>query len=537
MASTPVKRRLLGEGRSQSPSPKRIRKELTLDVKLNLINDAEKVPKVSQKELSLKYGIGQATVSDILKRREEYRKVVEDNTGIGRKRHGSTGQFSTLNEMVHRWFKQARSKNIPISGPILQEKALQFASEIGLDNFKASNGWLESFRSRYSIGHFKVCGESADVDMKLLENYKSNLPSIVAEYSPENVFNADETGLFFRALPDKTLASKGEECKGGKLAKERLTVLLCCSAKGEKLKPFVIGKALNPRCFKHLDKKSFPVTWNGNKKAWMTDALFTEWLQELNKGMKRKNRKIVLFIDNATSHGHLTLSHVTLKFLPANTTSKLQPLDLGIIRAFKARYRKRMIKHLLAKMDEIQRASELCKGITVLNAVYWISKSWEETKGSTIESCFQKAGFSAIDPDRNDDDDSDDDDDIPLAQLASLRSEGVIDINIDDNLQTESCDPDEWENALLSEYQTRDNATQSADSSSDDEACESESCDNDLNHKSVLEMLQRMRNFAIQNDSDYLAHVEELISMTEDKLIKSKSECTQSSLLTFFERK
>ncbi|KAK3091009.1 hypothetical protein FSP39_016432 [Pinctada imbricata] len=147
-----------------------------------------------------------------------------------------------------------------------------------------------------------------------------------------------------------------------------------------------------------------------------------------------------------------------------------------------------------------------------------------ETKGSAIESCFQKAGFSAntIDSDRDDDGDSDD---IPLAQLASLCSEGVIDINIDDNLQTESCNPDEWENALLSEYKTSDSAAQLADSSSDDKACESESCDNDLNNKSVLDtcMLQRMRNFANQIDSDYLAHVAELISMTEDKLIESNN--------------
>jgi hypothetical protein len=52
-------------------------------------------------------------------------------------------------------------------------------------------------------------------------------------------------------LPDKTLAPKGEACKGGKLAKERITVMLASSSTGEKLKPLVIRKAKQPRCFKN----------------------------------------------------------------------------------------------------------------------------------------------------------------------------------------------------------------------------------------------------------------------------------------------
>jgi hypothetical protein len=46
------------------------------------------------------------------------------------------------------------------------------------------------------------------------------------DYKPQDIFNCDETGLFFRALPDKTLAQKKSACKGGKIAKERLIVLL-----------------------------------------------------------------------------------------------------------------------------------------------------------------------------------------------------------------------------------------------------------------------------------------------------------------------
>ena len=68
-------------------------------------------------------------------------------------------------------------------------------------------------------------------------------------------------------LVAKTLGVKGEACKGGKLAKERVTVLLTCSSTGEKLKPLVIGKVKNPRCFKNINIDNLPVYWESNKKA------------------------------------------------------------------------------------------------------------------------------------------------------------------------------------------------------------------------------------------------------------------------------
>jgi len=85
-----------------------------------------------------------------------------------------------------------------------------------------------------------------------VNEWKSKISEIVTGYEPQNIFNADETGLFYRALPDKTFSYKGKSCSGGKIAKERLTVLLCVSMSGEKLKPLVIGKSVKPRCFKGI---------------------------------------------------------------------------------------------------------------------------------------------------------------------------------------------------------------------------------------------------------------------------------------------
>ena len=51
-----------------------------------------------------------------------------------------------IDDETYEWFVAQRAKNLPISGPILQEKARQIATELGEKIvFTASNGWLEKF--------------------------------------------------------------------------------------------------------------------------------------------------------------------------------------------------------------------------------------------------------------------------------------------------------------------------------------------------------------------------------------------------------
>ena len=74
------------------------------------------------------------------------------------------------------------------------------------------------------------------------------------DYSPDDIFNCDETSLFYWALPDKTLGVKDQSCKGGKNAQDRLIIMFACSSTGEKLLQLVIEKSYNPRCFKSNNK-------------------------------------------------------------------------------------------------------------------------------------------------------------------------------------------------------------------------------------------------------------------------------------------
>ena len=168
------------------------------------------------------------------------------------------------------------------------------------------------------------------------------IPKIIEGFEPKNIFNADETGLFYKALPTQSLSLKRVKCAGGKLAKERLTCLLACSITGEKLLPLVIGKAKYPRAFRDAGLKptGLLVLWRSNTKAWMTAALFSEWLELINRIMKASKRHILLFLDNATAHPNITLSNIKLVFFPPNLTAGAQPLDQGIIQAVKLGYRR-----------------------------------------------------------------------------------------------------------------------------------------------------------------------------------------------------
>ena len=101
---------------------------------------------------------------------------------------------------------------------------------------------------------------------------------------------ADETGLFFKCLPDHSRCFKDEKCHGGKNSKDRVTILLTANMDGsKKLKSLMMGKSAKPRCLK--DIKSFPKNYRSNKAD-----LFNEWLKLLDGDMERQLQKILLFV-------------------------------------------------------------------------------------------------------------------------------------------------------------------------------------------------------------------------------------------------
>lgn len=166
--------------------------------------------------------------------------------------------------------------------------------------------------------------------MEDVDIFRTKLPGVLSAYQPQDIYNADETPLYYLALPDRTLVGRKEQPFGSKVSRNRLTVLLAGNAAGGKLPPLVVGKYANPRCFRGLHTSCLPCKYASSKNAWMTKLIFEEWLTDLNRKMQIEGRHVLLFLDNASAHKTTRcFSNVELKFLPPNATSVIQPIDQG----------------------------------------------------------------------------------------------------------------------------------------------------------------------------------------------------------------
>ncbi|GFS50621.1 tigger transposable element-derived protein 1 [Trichonephila clavipes] len=231
---------------------------------------------------------------------------------------------------------EAAIRKSVISGTKLSTKFASYTGDVLLE--RAIAIWIEEHVQRK---------DSSDEGAAKI--FPKKLAKIIEDgnYSAVQVFNADETGLYWKKLPNRTYIAKDEKTASGfKASKDRVTLLLCSNASGDRMsKSLLINKSRRPRALKGKNLKQLPVHWMANPKAWLTTAIFTEWFNncfvpEVEAYMKEKSLyfKVLLIVDNAASHPQLEHPNVKLVFLQTNTTSLIQPLDQGIIATFKKYY-------------------------------------------------------------------------------------------------------------------------------------------------------------------------------------------------------
>ena len=119
-------------------------------------------------------------------------------------------------------------------------------------------------------------------------------------------------------------------------------------------------------------------------------------LQRLDRRINQEKRKVILFWGNATCHpetAKASLKNIKLVFLAKNTTSRLQPLDGGIIRNFKHKYRKLLVCYVVSRIDEGKTASQIIEEVHILKAITWLQTAWKSVVPETIKHCFKECGF------------------------------------------------------------------------------------------------------------------------------------------------
>ena len=71
-------------------------------------------------------------------------------------------------------------------------------------------------------------------------------------------------------------------------------------------------------------------------------------------------------------------------------------MDAGIIRSFKLKYRKLLIRYVISKVDDKQ-ASNIINEINILKVIGWVKSAWKEFTSDTMKHCFEKCGFPTDD--------------------------------------------------------------------------------------------------------------------------------------------
>ncbi|XP_067872855.1 tigger transposable element-derived protein 3-like [Heterodontus francisci] len=365
---------------------KKKQRELTLAEKVRVLEMLERT-KMSQLEVARRVGVSQPAISRLIRKKAAILEEWQRNSNPDRKRR-RVGKDADVDAALLHWFEMARAQNVIITGEILMSKARTLADALNVE-FTPTSGWLSRWKNRNNIcvqrTHNEIVSESRPIDSSWIH---TTLLSVLQNFRPEDIFNCDETSIYYRAVPIGSF----------KKTKDQLTALLCCNMTGtEKTKLLLVGKIQNPQCFQGIPFLSIPVTYISEQNAWMTATIFAKWLKDFDQEMKRQRRNVALLLDKCSAHPrNVILQNVKLFFLPSNAMTLIQPLNQGIIRNFKALYRRRMLQKLLTVIDENVQptATVIGKTVSLLDAVHMMSRAWEEVKQGTIEYCFHKTIFS-----------------------------------------------------------------------------------------------------------------------------------------------
>ncbi|KAG8234241.1 hypothetical protein J437_LFUL007748 [Ladona fulva] len=172
------------------------------------------------------------------------------------------------------------------------------------ESFVASKGWLDRFKHCHGIRCLKIIGEKLSSNESTIEPVRIELLLRVIDeknLSSEQFYNADESELFWRMLPDKILADLNEKvAPGRKVIKAKITFMPCANVTGKhKLPLFAVGTAKKPRAFES------PVCYREQKNASVTrNRIITEFFPAVRQHMKSVDlpQQALLMLDNCSGH-------------------------------------------------------------------------------------------------------------------------------------------------------------------------------------------------------------------------------------------
>nr|XP_053647234.1 tigger transposable element-derived protein 1-like [Cherax quadricarinatus] len=371
-------------------------------------------------DLARMYGTSASVISSILAKRKEI-KEADVAKGVNVLMKQRTQKIEHFEMMLWVWIDKKQLAGDSVSEAIICEKAKQLHANLvrkmpgtsaAVSEFKANRDWFDKFKKRTGIHYVVRHGKVASLDKHGAEEFVDEFKEYVKAkgFLPNQVFNCDETGLFWKKMPKRTYITQEEKAlPGHKPMKDRLTLLFCGNASGDfKVKPLLVYHSENPRVFKknNIIRSRLSVMWKANNRAWVTRQIFIEWVNEMfGPSVKKyllKNQlplKCLLVMDSAPAHppgleDHLLeeFSFITVKFLPPNTTSLIQPMDQQVISNFKKLYTKALFQRCSdVTFDTGMTLREFWRNhFNILNCISLIDKAWQGVTSRTMNSAWRK---------------------------------------------------------------------------------------------------------------------------------------------------
>ena len=285
------------------------------------------------------------------------------------------------------WVKSMECNDgISLNQKIIREKAVQINNcSLEKVGFSFSTCWFRNFCRRYNINYSKSYGDAGLVDLSKYTELIKEIKRIMSNYNLSNIYNNDETALFWKQIPKGSYGTS--TFRRSKKNMERITLSLFTNVTGtNRFKPIIIGKAKRPRCFSgNSMKDSF--LYYSNKTAWMNSSIFKDILEKFDAELSEPS---LLLLDNFSGHMVNTdnLNNLKLLFFPPNTTSKLQPLDQGIIYSLKRKFQTKICQE---KIIMLENKDEVKKNISLVVAIELLLESWDEVENKTIFNCWVKS--------------------------------------------------------------------------------------------------------------------------------------------------
>ncbi|XP_041982103.1 major centromere autoantigen B-like isoform X3 [Aricia agestis] len=125
---------------------KRVNMCLTLREKVDIINAIDNG--ATRKKVMSEYRVPASTLSCIIRHRDQLLKRMEERATNPSSKRIRAVESPELEEKMKEFVSECRRNGDALTGNLILSKAREFAGELGLTTFRASNGWLYNFKKR-----------------------------------------------------------------------------------------------------------------------------------------------------------------------------------------------------------------------------------------------------------------------------------------------------------------------------------------------------------------------------------------------------